>query len=325
MSAQRMLSSLGLTIALAISLAAGATAQTYPDQPIKLIVPLGAGGTPDVIARLMAQRLSPQLGQPVVVENRPGAGATIGLKAVATAEPNGYTLLVGSTSSLAINPTLYKKLDYAPAKDLVPVAMWATIPNVLVVDSSVPANTLAELVAYSKANPGKLHHGSTLGTPPHLLGEFVRARSGADLTYVPYKGRGSAMADLLGGNIQVTADSLATLVPYFEQGKIRPLVVTSAARLPELPNVPTLAEAGLDGYPPDTWMGVAAPAGTPESVVRALNTAMNAILATAETKESLAKLGFTPSVGSPRDFAERIALDRQTWSAVVKLTAVQAE
>jgi tripartite-type tricarboxylate transporter receptor subunit TctC len=325
MSTKRTVSSLGVAVALAISLAGGATAQTYPAQPIKLIVPLGAGGTPDVIARLVAQWLSPQLGQPVVVENRPGAGATLGLKAVATAEPNGYTLLVGSTSSLAINPTLYQKLDYAPAKDLVPVAMWATIPNVLVVDASVPANTLAELVAYSKANPGKLHHGSTLGTPPHLLGEFVRAKTGADLTYVPYKGRGSAMADLLGGNIQVTADSLATLVPYFEQGKIKPLAVTSAARLPELPNVPTLAEAGLHGYPPDTWMGVAAPAGTPESIVHTLNTAINAILAAAETKQSLAKLGFTPSVGSPHDFAERIALDRLTWSAVVKLTAVKVD
>jgi tripartite-type tricarboxylate transporter receptor subunit TctC len=325
MSARRMVSTLSSAVALAIGIAAGATAQTYPDKPIKLIVPLGAGGTPDVIARLVAQRLSPRLGQPVVVENRPGAGATIGLKAVATAEPNGYTLLVGSTSSLAINPTLYKKLDFTAAKDLVPVAMWATIPNVLVVDSAVPASTLAELVAYSKQNPGKLHHGSTLGTPPHLLGEFVRARSGADMTYVPYKGRGSAMADLLGGQIQVTADSLATLAPYFEQGKVRPLLVTSAARLPELPNVPTMAELGLNGYPPDTWMGIAAPAGTPEGVVSTLNAAINAVLASAETKESLAKLGFAPRTGSPRDFADRIARDREAWSAVVSLTAVQAE
>jgi tripartite-type tricarboxylate transporter receptor subunit TctC len=325
MSARRMVSTLSSAVALAIGIAAGATAQTYPDKPIKLIVPLGAGGTPDVIARLVAQRLSPRLGQPVVVENRPGAGATIGLKAVATAEPNGYTLLVGSTSSLAINPTLYKKLDFTAAKDLVPVAMWATIPNVLVVDSAVPASTLAELVAYSKQNPGKLLHGSTLGTPPHLLGEFVRARSGADMTYVPYKGRGSAMADLLGGQIQVTADSLATLAPYFEQGKVRPLLVTSAARLPELPNVPTMAELGLNGYPPDTWMGIAAPAGTPEGVVSTLNAAINAVLASAETKESLAKLGFAPRTGSPRDFADRIARDREAWSAVVSLTAVQAE
>jgi tripartite-type tricarboxylate transporter receptor subunit TctC len=234
-------------------------------------------------------------------------------------------LLVGSTGSLAINPTLYKNLDFAATKSLVPVAMFATIPNVLAVASSVPVKTLAELVAYAKGNPGMLHHGATLGAPPHLLGEFVRVRTDADITYVPYKGAGSAMTDLLGGQVQITADSIATLLPYIQQGKIRALLVTSATRLPELPEVPTMVELGLDGYPPDTWMGIVAPGGTPEFIINKLNTATNRVLTSAETKASLAKLGFEARAGSQQDFADRIAVDREKWAAVVKLTAVKGD
>jgi tripartite-type tricarboxylate transporter receptor subunit TctC len=312
-------------IVLASGAVGGATAQPYPNKPIKLVVSVAAGGTPDVIARAVADRLLSQLGQAVIVDNRPGAGQTIGLKAVANADPDGYTLLLGVTGNLAINPALYKNLDFSPSKGLVPVALVATIPNVLVVASTVPANTVAELIAYAKANPGKLSHGASLGTPPHLLGEFFRAKTGTDIVYVPYKGGAQAMPDLLGGRIQTTADTPSMLLPYIQQGKLRPLAVTSVTRLPELPDVPTLAELGIDGYPPQTWMGIVAPAGTPDAIVSKLNSAVNDVLRSAETKASLAKLGFKEQPGSPQDFAALIATDVEKWAAVVTLSGAKGD
>jgi tripartite-type tricarboxylate transporter receptor subunit TctC len=312
-------------IVLASGAVGGATAQSYPNRPIKLVVSVAAGGTPDVIARVMADRLSSRLGQAVIVDNRSGAGQTIGLKAVANADPDGYTLLLGVTGNLAINPVLYKNLDFSPSKGLVPVALLATIPNVLVAASTVPANTVVELIAYAKTNPGKLSHGASLGTPPHLLGEFFRAKTGTDIVYVPYKGGAQAMPDLLGGRIQITADTPSMLLPYIQQGKLRPLVVTSATRLPELPDVPTLAEVGIDGYPPQTWMGIVAPAGTPDAIVSKLNSAVNDVLRSAETKASLAKLGFKEQPGSPQDFAALIATDVEKWAAVVTLSGAKGD
>jgi tripartite-type tricarboxylate transporter receptor subunit TctC len=264
---------------------------SYPSKPIKLIVSSAAGSTPDVIARLIAERLAAQLGQAVVVDNRAGAGQTIGVKALATAEPDGHTLLLGSTGALAINPALYRHLDLSVSKDFVPVALLVTVPNILAVAAGVPAETVAELVAYAKANPGKLSHGASLGTPPHLLGEFFRAKTGIEIVYVPYKGGAQSLPDLLAGRIQISADGPPLLLPQIQQGKVRALAVTSATRLPELPDVPTLAEVGIDGYPPQTWMGIVAPAGTPAAIVGKLNAGVNAVLRSAATRASLAKLG----------------------------------
>jgi tripartite-type tricarboxylate transporter receptor subunit TctC len=302
-----------------------AIAQPYPVRPIRLIVPFAPGGTIDTVARLVAQPLSANLGQNVFVDNRAGAGTTIALKLAASAQPDGYTIMLGSTASLAINPALYRNLDFDSAKSLTPVAMLATLPIMLVIASAVPAKSVAELIAYAKANPGKLSHGASHGTPPHLLGEFFRARTGTDIVYVPYKSTAAAMTDLLGGQIQITAESLGVLLPHIRQGTIRPLLVTSTARLPELPDVPTLTELGLDGFPPDTWSGIVAPAGTPKDIVNKLGMAINEVLKSPALHASLTQLGFEPKIVSPDDFAARAAADAEKWAAVVKLTGAVGE
>ena len=307
------------------STAQSASAQSYPNKPIKLVVAVAAGATPDVIARLVAEPLSSRLGQAVVVDNRPGAGQTIGLHAVAAADPDGYTLLLGNTGSLAINPALYKHLDFSAGKGLMPVALVATVPNVLALTATVPANTVGELVAYAKANPGNLSYGASLGTPPHLLGEFFRAKTGADIVYVPYKGGAQALPDLLAGRIQMSADAAGMLLPHIRQGKVRALAVTSVTRLPVFPEVPTLAEVGIDGYPPETWMGIVAPPGTSDAIVSKVNSAVNEVLRSAETKAGLAKLGFKEQPGSPHDFATLIATDVEKWAMVVALTGAKSD
>jgi tripartite-type tricarboxylate transporter receptor subunit TctC len=300
-------------------------AADYPSKPVKLIVASAAGSSPDVVTRLVAEQLSASLGHAVVVDNRPGAGQTIGVKALAAAEPDGHTLLLGSTGALAINPALYRHLDLSASKSFVPVALMVTIPNVLAVSANVPAKTLGELVTYAKANPGRLSFGASQGTPPHLLGEYVRAKTAIDIVYVPYKGGSQSLPDLLTGRTQVGADGLSLLLPHIRDGKVRALAVTSATRLPELPDVPTLAEVGIDGYPAQTWMGLVAPAGTPNPIVGTLNAAVNGALSSAAMQTSLAKLGFTGQPGSPDDFARLIASDAKKWAAVVALSGAKGE
>ena len=307
------------------SASANDPAAAYPSKPVKLIVASAAGSSPDVVTRLIAEQLSAPLGQAVVVDNRPGAGQTIALKALAAAEPDGHTLLLGTTGGLAINPALYRHLDMSISKSFVPVALMVTIPNILAVASSVPANTVGELVAYAKANPGKLTFGASQGTPLQLLGEYVRAKSGIDIVYVPYKGGSQALPDLLAGRIQIGADGLSLLLPHIREGKVRALTVTSATRLPELPDVPTLAEVGIDGYPPQTWMGLVAPAGTPRAIVGKLNAVVNEVLRSTTLRASLAKLGFKEEPGAPEDFARLIATDAETWAAVVALSGAKGE
>ena len=297
----------------------------YPTKPVKLIVASTAGSSPDVVTRLVAEQLSAPLGQAVLVDNRPGAGQTIAVKALSAAEPDGHTLLLGTTGGLAINPALYRHLDMSVSKSFVPVALMVTIPNVLVVASSVPVHTIGELFAYAKANPGKLSFGASQGTPLQLLGEYVRAKSGIDTVYVPYKGGAQALPDLLAGRIQIGADGLSLLLPHIRDGKVRALVVTSATRLPELPDVPTLAEVGIDGYPPQTWMGLVAPAGTPRATVGKLNAVVNDALRSPVLRANLAKLGFTEAPGSPDDFARLIATDAEKWAVVVTLSGAKGE
>jgi len=305
--------------------AAPASAQSYPDRPIKLVAASAAGSTPDVLARVIADGLSPRLGQPVVVDNRPGAGQSIAIKIVGGAEPDGYTLLLGNTGSLAINPALYPRLDFSVNRALVPVALVATTPNLLVINQALPAKTAGELVAYAKAHPGKLSFGASLGTPPHLLGEYFRARTMTDIVYVPYKGGSQAVPDLLSGRVQIGADAPALMMPHIRAGKVRPLVVTSVSRLPELPDVPTLSEVGIDGYPPQTWMGVVAPPGTPAAIVSQLNAMINDVVRSEDMQARLARLGFAAYSGLPQEFSALIAEDATKWAAVVKLTGVQGD
>jgi tripartite-type tricarboxylate transporter receptor subunit TctC len=308
-----------------VAWAAPVSAESYPDRPIKLVSASAAGSTPDVLARVIADGLFSRIGQPVVVDNRPGAGQSIAIKFVGAAEPDGYTLLLGNTGSLAINPALYRKLDFSANRGLVPVALVATTPNLMVVTPTLPAKTTGELVAYAKAHPGQLSFGASLGTPPHLLGEYFRAKTKTDIVYVPYKGGSQAVPDLLAGRIQIGADAPALLMPHIRSGKVHPLVVTSASRLPELPDVPTLTEVGIDGYPPQTWMGVVAPPGTPAAIVDRLNAVINDVLRSEDTQARLAQLGFAGHSGQPEEFAAVIANDAANWAAVVKLTGVQGD
>jgi tripartite-type tricarboxylate transporter receptor subunit TctC len=305
--------------------AGGASAQTYPSRPIKIIVPFLAGGTVDIVARQIGQQLSPLLGQPVVIDNRPGGGTTIALKAVATSEPDGHALLLGSTGSLTINPILFKNIEFPGIRNLVPVGMIVTTTNLFAVRSALPVNSIAELVAYAKANPGKLNHGASLGVPPHLLGEFVRARTGIEMPYVPYRSTAAAIPDFLSGQIQATSESSSVMLPHIQAGAARALVVAGTRRLPELPNVPTLVEAGLIGYPDEVWMGLVAPQGTPAPVVDKLNAALNEALKSPETQSMFRRIGFATRPGSAQEFAARITGDSDKWAAVIKLTGVKID
>ena len=235
-------------IALGLTASGPANAQSYPDRPIRLIVPFPPGGPTDYVARLVAQHVSANLGQ-VVLENRPGAGGTIASKAVANAEPDGYTLLYGSSATLGIAPVLYKNVEYDPIKSFAPVALVSRVPFVLGVAAAVPANTLSEFIAYAKANPGKLNFGATIGTPPHLVGELFKVTTGADIYYIPYKGAAQAMTDLLAGQMHMTIEGATTLLAHIQSGKVRPLAVMSPQRLPALPDVPTMLENGYSGFP----------------------------------------------------------------------------
>jgi tripartite-type tricarboxylate transporter receptor subunit TctC len=243
----RAILSVVVMTALGIGAIGPAWAQSYPDKPIKLVVPFPQGGPMDTMARLVSHHVSQKFKQTVVVDNRGGAGGTLGTAAGAAAEPDGYTLLWGSSGTLAIAPALYKSLSFDP-KALVPVALVAKLPHVLVVPPEVPANTVQELVAYMKVNPGKLNVGASLGTPPHLMGALLVAKAGADITYVPYKGAAPAVADMLGGRTQFTFDALTILYPLVKEGKLKPLAVVDVARWPLLPDVPTMVESGFPGF-----------------------------------------------------------------------------
>jgi len=312
----------------AATLPMGATpsrAQTFPSRLIRIVVPFPAGGPTDLLARHVSQRLSAMLGQGVIVENEPGAGGRTGTQAVARANPDGYTLLLGGTNSNAMAAALYKTLNYDPIRDFVAVAAIATDSNALVVNPSVPAKTIAELVSYAKANPGKLVSGAALGIFPHFALELLKVRTEIDMIFVPYKGAAPAITDLLGGQIQVGAAAKSVLLPHIQAGKLRPLAVTSMARWPELREVPTMREGGFAGYPSEIWFGLLAPAATPPAIVARLNAAINQCLRSAELRESFAKLGLEVKIGTPSDFAAAIADDAKEWDGIVKETGIKLE
>jgi tripartite-type tricarboxylate transporter receptor subunit TctC len=304
--------------------AATAAAQSYPDRPVKLIVPFAAGGPMDTMARFVGQKLQASLGQPVVVENRAGAGGALGSKAVVTADADGYTLLWGSSGTISILPELNKKLDYDP-KALAPVALVSLLPHVFVVPPAVPAKTVQEFVAYAKANPGKLNFGASLGTPPHLMGALFRHLAGLDILYIPYKGAAPSIADMMGGVTQMQFDALTTLYPLIADGKLRALAVTSATRWPALPDVPTMIESGFPSFPQNAWSGVLAPAGTPAGIVSRLNAVINDGLKTQDAQASLAKLSALTQPGSPQDFAAFMADQAPKWAELVRISGASIE
>ena len=302
-----------------------AAAQTYPGRPIKMIVPYPPGGPIDTMARLLGQQLSQRFGQQVVIDNRPGAGSILGAKAAAGAEPDGYTLLFGSSGSVAVSPALYSNYDLDIGKAFVPVGSVALLPHVLVISPSVPARTVAEFIAYAKANPGKLNYGASIGTPPHLLSTLFATKAGIDVVYVPYKGSAASVTDLLSGQTQFTIDGLTGLLPLIQDGKVRPLALARAQRWPELPEVPTLVESGFADFTVDAWTGVMAPAGTPAAIVATLNRAINESLATAEAKAGLARFSAIAQTGSPQEFGAFIAAELPKWAAIVKVSGAKID
>ena len=301
----------------------GAAALDYPARPVRIVVGFPAGNASDIIARLIAQSLSERLGQQVIVENRPGASGNTGAEVVARAASDGYTLLMEVVTANAINATLYPNLKFNFAHDIAPVASIASGPYVMVVNPAVPATTTAELIAYAKANPGRLNMASVgTGTGTHLAGEMFKLMAGVDLLHVPY--RGSVVTDLLSGRMQVLFGPIAHLIPYVRDGKLRALAVTSATRQAMLPGIPTLGEV-VPGYEASVWYGIGAPKNTPTDIIARLNREINAILADPRMRGRLADLGDTILTGSPADFRKLIAEDIERWAKVIKLADIRPE
>jgi tripartite-type tricarboxylate transporter receptor subunit TctC len=305
--------------ALCATLAIGVPAQTFPSKPIRVVVPFPAGGTTDVLARAAAQKLTETLGQPTVVDNRPGAGGNIGAELVAKSPPDGYTLLMGTVGTHAINPGLYPKLPYDHVHDFAPVILVAGVPNVLVINPALPVNTVQELIAYARANPGKLNFASSgNGTSIHLSAELFKTMAGVQMTHVPYKGSAPALQDLVGGQVQLMFDNLPSSLALIKAGKLKALAVTSSGRAAALPDVPTVAESGLPGFEASSWFGLLAPAGTPPPVIATLNGEIAKWLATPEAREKLLAQGANAVGGSSEDFARFIAAETTKWQKVVK-------
>jgi tripartite-type tricarboxylate transporter receptor subunit TctC len=305
----------------AISLAlagTGAQAQTYPDKPINLVVPFPAGGTTDVLARALGQELGKSLGQTVIVENKPGAGSTLGAEFVARSAPDGYTLLMGAVHH-TIATSVYKHLQYDFEKDFAPITTVALVPNVLSVGPRVPAKSVAELIALAKASPGKLTFGSNgVGTGQHLIGAQFEALAGVKLLHVPYKGSGPLTNDLLGGQIDMSFDTVTPVLPHIQSGKLRALAVTTAQRSQALPDVPTMEEAGLKGFDMGTWFGVLAPAQTPKPVLDRLSKEMMRIIASPDFAKRMAAIGAVPIGDTPAQMAARIKSDTGKYAVLVK-------
>lgn len=313
-------------IALTLAISGGsAMAQAWPSRPISLIVPFPAGGTTDVLARALAQPLAQVLGQPVVVESKPGAGATIGANFVAKADPDGYTLLMGAVHH-TIATSVYKKLTYDFAKDLAPVTTVALVPNVLVVNASTSAKTVAELVTMIKAEPGKFAYGSNgNGTAQHLIGTQFQSVTGTQLIHTPYRGSAPLTTDLLGGQILMSFDTVTPVLPHIKAGKLRPLAVTTAKRSAALPDVPTLEEVGMKDFNIGTWFGVLAPAATPKDVVNRLNTEMVKIIQSPEFRARMAEIGAEPVGDSSEQMAKQIASETAKFATLVKEGKVEIE
>jgi tripartite-type tricarboxylate transporter receptor subunit TctC len=305
---------------------ADAQAQTYPNRPIRLVVPFPPGGPTDTMARIISERLAAVLGQSIVVDNRSGAGGSIGAKSVAAADPDGYTILITPAGSLTTGPAVQKDIGYDPAKVFVAVAELVESPLILAVRSDLPVKTVAELVAYAKANPAKLSWGSQgFGTAPHLLAELFRLEAGVNIVHVPYRGTAPMLTAILAGEVQMVADPMFTVLPHIESGKLRALAIAGTERSAKLPGVPTMAEAGFPKFVSPFWLGVVAPAGTPPAVIDKLNAAFRDALDQPQTRARLAALGTDVKIGTPEAFGKMLASELALWTGVVKAAHIQAE
>ncbi len=302
----------------------GAFALDYPTRPVRFIVGYPAGGSTDIVARLIGQRLSERLGQQFVIENKPGAGNNIGTEAVVKADPDGYTVLLVNPANF-INASLYANLNFNFIRDIAPVASFNRVPNVMTVNPDVPAKNVAEFIAYVKANPGKVNMASSgNGTSVHLSGELFMAMSGAKMLHVPYRGAAPATTDLLGNRVQVMFDNMPSIIGHIRGGALRALAVTTATRSPELPDVPTVAET-VPGYEASALFGMGAPKKTPPEIIAKLNREINAVLAEPEVRKRLVELGGEPLIATPEDFGAMIAAETEKWEKVVKFAGIKVE
>jgi tripartite-type tricarboxylate transporter receptor subunit TctC len=302
-----------------LSGAGSVRADDYPSRPVKVIVPTPPGGPVDVVGRLTANYLQTSLGQAFVVENRSGAGNTIGSKDAAEAAPDGYTLLFSAASGLIIAPLLHPDAGYDPLTSFDPVALVGASSSILVVNPAVPAHSVEELVAYAKANPGKVNFSSGgVGVLPHLIGELFKARAGVDIVHVPYKGGGPSITDVMAGNVQMTFEATSVLLPLIEAGKLRALAVTTPKRIPQLPDLPTMIESGYPGFVTVAWTGLLAPAHTPKAIIDKLNATINRGLKTSEFEGALAKITVDALGGTPQDFTETMKTELARWTPLVK-------
>ena len=316
------------TIALAVLAAIAAlpaAAQTYPNRPIRLVVPSSPGGDTDITGRIVANKLSEQLGQQVVVDNRAGAGTIIGIEIAAKAPPDGYTLLMG-LSTLAINPSMYAKLPYDALRDLAPISLAVLSPNILTVHPSVPAKTVKEFIALAKAKPGTITFGSAgQATSPHLSGELLKVLAKIDIVHVPFKGSGQSVISSISGEIAANFPSVPTAIPYIKAGKLRGLGVTMAKRTAALPDVPSIAEAGVPGYEATQWFGMLAPAGTPRPIIDRLNHEMVKLLKSPEVRDRLIADGTDPAPTTPEEFGAYIKSETEKWTKVIKAAGIKPQ
>ncbi len=317
----------GIALGLAV-VAAGAgdlAAQAWPTKTVRMIIPFPAGGSADTLGRLLNQKLTERLNQPFVADNRPGAGGNIGTDLAAKSPPDGYTFLMG-VSSIAIAPSLYANLSWDPVKDFTPVSLIASTPNILVVHPDVPAKTVQELVALAKSKPGQLNYASGgNGATNHLAGELFKRMTATDIVHIPYRGNPLAVIDVLNGQVAMMFDFMITSLPHVKAGKLRPLAVTGYQRSPQVPDLPTVAEAGVPGYEASTWFAVMAPAGTPAEIVRKFNGEINAVLKLPDVVERLATLGAEPLGGTSEDVSKLLRTDLTKWSEVVRAANIKLE
>jgi tripartite-type tricarboxylate transporter receptor subunit TctC len=315
-----------LALAGVVALAPSAMALDYPTRPVRIIVPAAAGGPTHITAQLLAEKMQPKLGQPIIVEPRPGGGNNIGADFVAKSEPDGYTLLLGSVGSHAINQSLYKKLPFDPIKDFAPVSLVVTYPLMLIVNPAVPANSLKELLDYARKNPGQLSLASSgNGTSMHLAGEMLVRQAGIDAPHVPYKGSAPALSDMMGNHVQVMLDTLITARPLVESGKLRALGVTSKTRSPLMPSLPTLDESGLPGYEATGWTGILVPAKTSPEIIAKLNAVIVDALKAPDLRESFEKQGLEPRGSTPAEFGAFIGSETDKWGKIIRAAGISAD
>jgi tripartite-type tricarboxylate transporter receptor subunit TctC len=307
------------------AIAAHAQAQPYPSKPVRIIVPAPAGGNADAVARTIGDRLSTTMGQPFVVDNKPGAGGNIGTEMAVSAPADGYTLVEIITAN-TINATLYPNLSFDLSRDFVPVGLAATLPLILVVHPSVPANSVQELIAYAKKNPGKLNYASAgSGTGGHVAAELFKSMAGLDVQHVPYKGATPAVTDLIGGRVDFFFDGMPSALPHVQSGRLKVLAITTKTRSATIPNVPTVAEAGLPGFEVSLWLGFMAPAGTPADIVNRLNKEINQAVAFPAVRERFAKLGLEPLTATPQEFGALIRSETAKWAEMIRKSGARAE